>query len=1391
MDTPWFPEAGKCRAVLIGTSTYGAADLTAIPAVANNLAALRDALTDPTTGLFSAEHCAVEGLDTPTSLAQVGMALGRAAREATDLLVVYYAGHGLLDDDGSLHLGLEDTEPQNVGYSGLPIARIKQDLGQARARARVLILDCCFSGQAIAAMATPSSLVTGQLTLTGTYTLTSSSANVPSHAPAGARHTAFTGALLSALAEPEPRTLDEIYQHVHGRLVGLGLPAPQRRATNTAGRLALVRGASAASGDSASEPETEQAVDPPPVSSRTRTSTLARVLVEAGASPAKAPEVRRRPGASPPGSRPTPGTDADRAAIVEFWSTVEMFSPQPVKKVNRRERVTSVVPGEPLPWDPDHELARYRLTSKQAWRHTVYLGVYQLEPVFDFLNSVFPPDEMSYDERPAGESALAAFVVSGTGRPLVDSQVLSSCAWATGRVLNPGPDEPGWLSGFERTRNDFAALFEDLVTPGRETVREARQSGRVHEVGNLADEELLAGCFRLVEDLVRLASVVPHGEIRVHSQIVAKRNAFSVDGHDFLNSMIADDLVAVAASAARGGAGAALRDYLRPDAEVDLGARVDVRDRPDAVLHATSPGQIPLGRWPSSPDHSLALGQQLAVTSAVRPRDGAGRIFAVNGPPGTGKTTMLRDLVAALVVERAGALAGLNRPDDAFAGTTETWLTGDYKRVIHLLRPQLTGFEMVVGSANNGAVENVTNEMPAREAIDDHWRRTAEEIDYFAGTASALLATDNDPANRGSQQVDEEEGGWALLTARLGNKANRSRFVDAFWFRTPPKQTAGANDGAPKDDEDEDATAFDHAQAGLLAILKDYERTTPSETWPEAVAEFNRALERAEAGQTERDRVYRTWCEKPEAEKHLRQCQEELSSAGRQLDGIRAPLAEANSRVQAWYAEGRRLTGLRIEHQRFRPGFLEWLTSWGRALREWRNRDSKLAGELTAAERAFDLARQVAARLANEASTAAGVHARAKTGTERAQHALNTLLAELTGAEVVLGPHFPDRSWFEDRSRRELTALWTDSEWNSARTDLFLAALRLHKAFLRHVPTKMRQSLQGAMDVLSGSAPRDLSQNAALAAWQALFLVVPVVSTTFSSFARMFSHLGAETLGWLLIDEAGQATPQSAVGALWRAKRAVIVGDPLQLEPITTVPFRAEQAIRRELGVDEQWLPGRTSVQRVADRLTHLGTLLPSDDGKIWVGAPLTVHRRCDEPMFGIANDIAYDGLMIHGNTSAHADRFTEEYPSLPESKWIDVATSHSEGHWIPAEGQQLDRILAALGALDFDMSDVMVIAPFRDVADRVRRRSDRYPDLVAGTIHTAQGKQADVVVLVLGSDPQRPGARRWAASKPNLLNVAASRAKRRLYVIGDRRAWSSQRHFDVLATRLPFSAPR
>src|SRR5690606_33253943 len=113
---------------------------------------------------------------------------------------------------------------------------------------------------------------------------------------------------------------------------------------------------------------------------------------------------------------------------------------------------------------------------------------------------------------------------------------------------------------------------------------------------------------------------------------------------------------------------AGLDAYLRPH-DQGLAPRIDIEDGGPglrAVYDAVAPENVPLGRWPAPVDHPLALGQQFAVNQILASLGDAPGVFGVNGPPGTGKTTMLRDLVAALIVARAERLAALRHPTHAF-----------------------------------------------------------------------------------------------------------------------------------------------------------------------------------------------------------------------------------------------------------------------------------------------------------------------------------------------------------------------------------------------------------------------------------------------------------------------------------------------------------------------------------------------------------------------------------------------------------------------------------------------------------------------------------------------------------------------------------------------------
>ena len=73
------------------------------------------------------------------------------------------------------------------------------------------------------------------------------------------------------------------------------------------------------------------------------------------------------------------------------------------------------------------------------------------------------------------------------------------------------------------------------------------------------------------------------------------------------------------------------------------------------------------------------------------------------------------------------------------------------------------------------------------------------------------------------------------------------------------------------------------------------------------------------------------------------------------------------------------------------------------------------------------------------------------------------------------------------------------------------------------------------------------------------------------------------------------------------------------------------------------------------------------------------------------------------------------------------------------------------------------------------------------GTVHTFQGKEAEAVIFLLGApNPAQRGTRQWAGGTPNLLNVAVSRAKKVLYVVGNRDEWRNAGCFQDLDAALP-----
>lgn len=403
---------------------------------------------------------------------------------------------------------------------------------------------------------------------------------------------------------------------------------------------------------------------------------------------------------------------------------------------------------------------------------------------------------------------------------------------------------------------------------------------------------------------------------------------------------------------------------------------------------------------------------------------------------------------------------------------------------------------------------------------------------------------------------------------------------------------------------------------------------------------------------------------------------------------------------------------------------------------------------------------------------------------------LSRLERTLDEGRQLLGSAFADEAWWDrPESIVQMSVPWIDRALDDARSRLFVAAMRVHQSFIEQAANKFCRNIGLWVQLLEEGLPTSRNAKHAATLWQSAFLVIPVVSTTFSSVQSMFKHLDQESLGWLLIDEAGQAVPQSAIGAMWRAKRVIAVGDPLQLEPVFTLQSAVVKGLRQHFQLKDCWNPHSYSVQGLADRVNAYGAEIVQQGDPLWVGCPLRVHRRCVDPMFSISNQIAYAGRMI---LASKVDRLSDM--PIGDSRWIQVTGQCKGKHWVVEQGEAVVDLLSEIFAHASELPDIYVITPFRQISTNLKRmlrqtsafqtsQIDRteiqsWLNRSIGTVHTFQGKEADIVIFVLGLDLSKRGAAHWVSQTPNLLNVATTRARYRLYIVGDKRLWRQYSYF-------------
>ncbi|HEY3568411.1 MAG TPA: AAA domain-containing protein [Thermoanaerobaculia bacterium] len=1063
-------------------------------------------------------------------------------------------------------------------------------------------------------------------------------------------------------------------------------------------------------------------------------------------------------------------------AIVDAWTSLEVLSPQTFRRPEdlaggERLAVASLETGR-LPWEGAGEKAR----PNTRLFYQVVLGTVDFGAAIEQLLSQYTDTHV---ERPAakGEAILAAVTIDQKGR-LVETPAaaLSSFAWGVPRALG------GNLKSLADWRDEEEDLTEELDEILRGSGDEEDEQEPV-----LDRETILRTYEWLLKrlGLPRELTAPPRFAIRVYPPF----KGFDPPEPLLLNSFFLRDLSAARTLLSEGRATDNLRLYI---GERTAPSTRDLLRDWEALEAAVAPKLIPPARWPGRGRHPLVLLQQTAVNLALQELR-AGGILGINGPPGTGKTTLLRDLMAAVITERAEVLATFDDPSKAFSHSGEKLKLGDFWLHLYKLDPRLRGFEMVVASSNNKAVENVSGELPALKAIAED----AADLRYFKTISDAIFK-------------DKEET-WGLCAAVLGNATNRSRFRQTFWW-----------------DKESGLSTYLAEAAGTPQIIEEIHPETKVKTtrpprivtqekpprnqeealrrWRRSRTTFLAAFDESRKMLVAVEKIRELAAALPRLAREEAEAQVASSLAREALDRCQAAEERARSlHAEAqgyWSSAEARLA----EHDRRRPGWLARLFRT-RSAREWQAARAPLAAGYEQAQTAFSRSGQELAQAekahqesASRSRSAESLWIAAADRYREARHEVQTWRDRL-------GDRFIDDDfWEREHADKQKTPPWLNAGQQRLRDDVFMAAMALHRAFIDAAAKPLRHNLGALMNLFGGRSSPTAEKKALIPdLWSSLFLVVPLISTTFASVERMLRDLPPESLGWLFVDEAGQALPQAAAGAIFRTRRAVVVGDPAQIEPVVTLPDRLTQAICRHFGVDpDRFNAPEASVQSLADTASPFLTELESRQGSRRIGAPLLVHRRCSEPMFGISNAVAYEHLMVQGK----AEKRSPIGELLGQSRWIDVQGS-AEEKWCPQEGQAVLKLLRTLAYPELPPTldeqerakwpDFYIITPFVVVADRLRKLVEERALLVwtenhrqwvyerIGTVHTFQGKEAEAVILVLGAPaPGQTGARGWAGGRPNLLNVAVSRAKERLYVVGNRNLWRQAGLFRELDERLP-----
>ena len=386
-----------------------------------------------------------------------------------------------------------------------------------------------------------------------------------------------------------------------------------------------------------------------------------------------------------------------------------------------------------------------------------------------------------------------------------------------------------------------------------------------------------------------------------------------------------------------------------------------------------------------------------------------------------------------------------------------------------------------------------------------------------------------------------------------------------------------------------------------------------------------------------------------------------------------------------------------------------------------------------------------------------------------------------------------------------------------------------HKAFWLSIHYWEAKWIITTQELLSDKRKENKGAEGRMNMWRRRSMLTPCFVSTFfmaPGFFKYSKKIGENDTGenlWesppleefvdlLLVDESGQVTPEVGMPTLSLCKIALVVGDVKQIEPVWSIIPKVDIGNLVKHGIitsseDTQYsnylysglLSSSGNMMSVAQSATNF----VYDDPRVEErGMMLQEHRRCYNEIIRYCNDMAYAGVLKPMRGKSNGSPLPPMYHFHVDSNSVTKnkdRTNDKEAevllNWLI---QYRDKIFDHYSHIDEYKNQfenmVGIITPFsgqkRTLIGLAKSKGLNTKLMKIGTVHALQGAERPVILFSSVYGPGDTGTMFFdREDKPNMLNVAVSRAKDSFIVFGNRKILDpkSSKPSGVLAKHLMF----